>query len=214
MPIARLIALFKRALKPALFAFAALALSSCYLPVKFDAEIELDRAGYYSMIFDGYIAQIELYRDLAGKQLSKQQEAEKVQTVKTDLTRDSAVSDFAYYGKGVFRVHWEKKGDLLQTRMITFLRRNNAVLSLKYVKDTKLITMTAGGMSKDQREQLTEAGLTTTGELRLITDAKARVVDHNATDIRTLPSNPSKVVYIWKIQGLNSPTPRFVMQPG
>ena len=214
MPIARLTAFFKRALKFALPAFAALALSSCYLPVKFDAEIELDRAGFYSMIFDGYIAQIELYRDLAGKKLSKQQEAEKVQTVKTDLTRDSDVSDFAYYGQGVFRVHWEKKGDLLHTRMITFLRRNNAILSLKYVKDSKLITMTAGGMSTDQRKQLTEAGLTTTGELRLITDAKARGIENNATEIRPLPSNPRKVVYIWKIRDLNSPTPRFVMQPG
>ena len=45
----------------ALGAFLAAVLGGCYIPVRFDAEIELTRGGYYDMIFDGYMADVGLF---------------------------------------------------------------------------------------------------------------------------------------------------------
>ena len=40
---------------------ATVGLTGCYLPVRFDAEVEISRHGNYKMFFDGYIARIELF---------------------------------------------------------------------------------------------------------------------------------------------------------
>ncbi|MCK5547110.1 MAG: hypothetical protein KAI27_07030, partial [Rhodospirillaceae bacterium] len=66
---------------------AMLVLTSCYLPQRFDAEIEIDAAGYYSMIFDGYIVDVGLYEGLLNGSISEEQEAEKVAVLMRDLSR-------------------------------------------------------------------------------------------------------------------------------
>lgn len=193
-------------------AAVALLLGSCYLPVKFDAEIEIDRAGYYSMIFDGYLAQIPLYEDLVAKKITANEEAERVAVLKRDFTRDSAVTEFEYFKQGIFKVHWEKRGDLLTGRMVTFARRNEAMLTLKYVKTTRMITVSAGGMSQAQRQQVLERGLNVTGEMRVITDAT--VVSSNATFSQPVPDRPGWTMYVWRIENALSPSPLMEIQPG
>lgn len=215
MPIAR----FKQAVKPALLApvaltLVALALSACYLPIKFDAEIEINRAGFYTMIFDGYVAQLELYRDLKDRKITPDEEVAKAQVIKTDFTRDSSVTEFGYYGNGLFKVHWEKKGDLLRHRMVTFLRRNEAMLSLKYVRDTKLITLSGRSMTQTQRRHILDSGLNMMGQLRVILDTKAKVVEHNADEVLPMKSRPGKTIYVWRIENIMKPTPRLVLSPG
>ena len=39
-------------------------LAGCYLPIRFDAEIEVTRNGYYSVVFDGYLVSVPLFRGL------------------------------------------------------------------------------------------------------------------------------------------------------
>ncbi len=191
---------------------AALALGSCYLPIKFDAEIEIDRAGYYSMIFDGYLAEVPLYEDVVGRKISAKEEQEKVAILRRDFTRDSAVKEFKYYKQGVFKVHWEKTGDLLRDRMVTFARRNEAMLTLKYVKTSRLISVSSGGMSKSQRQQVLDTGLNITGEIRVITDAK--VVKHNATFTQPAKHKPGRTMYVWRLKSVMDPSPSMVIQPG
>lgn len=196
-----------------LAALAAVAgLAACYLPVRFDAEIEVDRAGYYSMIFDGYLAYIPLYKDLAEKKISQDEEQRRVGLVRDDITRDDSVTEFKYYKNGIFKVHWAKKDDLMRFGMVTFLRRNEAMLTLKYLKEKNIIVMSAGGMSTSVRQQIADAGLNVTGELRLITDAK--VLRQNATEVRDVAGKAGKKMYIWRLADINSPSPRLEMQPG
>jgi len=38
--------------------------SGCYMPIRFDAEIDINRRGEYSFIFDGYLAKVQLYQDI------------------------------------------------------------------------------------------------------------------------------------------------------
>ncbi len=68
-----------------------LVLASCYLPQRFDSEIEVDAAGYYSMIFDGYIVDVGLYQGLLDGSINEEKEAEKVVVLLRDLSRDSAM---------------------------------------------------------------------------------------------------------------------------
>lgn len=194
---------------------AVLSLGSCYLPVRFDAEAQVDRRGFYSMIFDGYLAYVPLYQAIADKKVipGSAEEKRRVEQIKTDITRDSEVTEFSYVKDGIFKVHWKKQGDLLATGMVTFIRRNNAVITLKYVKTTGLITLSAGGLSQVQRQQVLNAGLNMTGQLRLYTDA--RVGAQNATFVKDVPERGAGMkVYVWNIKSIEDPSPHLVLTPG
>jgi hypothetical protein len=199
--------------KSGLLVLLALYLTGCYLPIRFDAEIEIDRAGFYSMIFDGYVAHLPLYADIAAKKVDSLEERERAARLETDLTRDSAVKEFKYLKQGIFKVHWDKKGDLMRHRMVTFFRRNAAMLTLKYDKNKRLITLTAGGvMSPEVRQRILDSGLNMNGEVRVITDA--RVERHNATSTRKMTDRPGKTMYIWRIESIVAKMPIMVIVPG
>ena len=44
-------------------------LSGCYIPIRFDAEIEIHRTGAYDFKFDGYMASVELYKGLRDRKI-------------------------------------------------------------------------------------------------------------------------------------------------
>lgn len=204
-----------RAAGAVLSLIAVLSLGSCYLPIRFDAEVQVDRRGFYSMIFDGYVAYVPLYQDIVQKKVipGSAEEKRRVANIKTDITRDSEVTEFTYYKEGIFKVHWERKGDLLQVGMVTFIRRNNAIVSLKYVKTSGLITLSAGGLSQVQRKQVLDAGLNVTGQLRLYTDA--RVGAQNASFVKDAPERgPGMKLYVWDLKSVMDPSPHLVLTPG
>lgn len=179
----------------------ALLLAACYLPVRFDAEIEIARTGHYKMIFDGYIAAVPLYDDLRKRKVaSAAEEKRRVETVLTDFKRDAGTKEITYFKQGVFRVKWENQGDLIVNKMVTFIRRNANMLSVSYVEPTGQIKIAGASVSQDNAKLLTQAGLGMEGELRVITDAK--VVSHNATLVRDNPAKgPRFKTYVWKIVG-------------
>ncbi len=199
------------AIKPPLITALALVvtaiLGGCYMPARFDAEIEITRHGFYNIIFDGYLVSVPLYDGLRKGKISPDEEKIKAANLKTDLTRDSAVKEFQYMKQGHFKVHWEKKGDLLRTKMVTFLRRNVNIISLKYVRTTGQITMAGTSVAPSQAKRLVAMGLNIVGELRLKTDAN--VVQHNATKVKKT-KNRSKL-YIWKLKSIFDPSPNLVI---
>ncbi len=56
-----------------------LLLTGCYLPVRFDAEIEITRYGTYNLIFDGYMVSVPLYDGLRKNDIKTAEEKEKVE---------------------------------------------------------------------------------------------------------------------------------------
>ena len=188
-----------------------LVLSGCYMPIRFDAEIDINRAGYYTFIFDGYLAKVELYQGLQEGKIEREEELLQVQQIKEDFERDSAVSGFQYYEKGHFRVKYERSGDLLKAKTMTFFRRNEYILGISYNSDTGQISMLGKSLSRDIKGRLRAAGLDTSGELRVFSDAN--VVSHNATTVKPFPSKgPDYKMYTWKIQNLLAPTPALKIQ--
>ncbi|MBO6520596.1 MAG: hypothetical protein JJ900_08375 [Rhodospirillales bacterium] len=188
-----------------------LVLSSCYMPIRFDAEIDINRTGYYDFIFDGYLAKVQLYQDLKDGKIGRDEEAEQVKLIKEDFGRDPAASEFKYYEKGHFHIAYKRSGDLLKTKTMTFFRRNEYILGISYNKNTGQITMLGKSLKRDTKDRLRAAGLDTSGELRLFTDG--RVVSHNATSVKPFNSKgPNYKMYTWKIPNLLAPTPVLKIQ--
>ena len=195
----------------ALVCFLGFVLSGCYMPVRFDAEMEVTREGYYSIIFDGYLAKVPLYNDLRQKKLSRDEEKEKAELYRKDLARDSAMSNVSYVKQGIYSAHWEKEGDILQDKFITFIRRNENMMSLRYVKKDGKIFLSGATIGQKQKQQLADIGLDMIGELRLITDAK--VIGHNATVVKEWPSRgPRFSMYIWPFNNIFAPPPNLAIK--
>ncbi len=189
-----------------LAAFLAATLGGCYLPLLFDAEVKIMRGGSYEMDFDGYLVWVPLYEGLRTGKISPAEEEEKVARLTVDLTRDTAITDTRYFKLGRFRVRWKKSGDLLRAKSVTFLRRNETFIDIKYVKTTGLITLRGAGFGKSALERLAAMGLDTEGELRVKTDLP--IVEHNAA---TVTGDEQKLL-TWKIKSLFDPPPNLVLE--
>ncbi len=185
-------------------------LTSCYLPVRFDAEIEISRRGYYEFFFDGYIAHVDLFRQLSKGELSRDEEQEKVKVIETDFERDSSTKSFKYFKRGHFHVNWEKKGDLLKAKTVTFYRRNENMVSISYNSETGRVQVAGRSLQRKQRRSLHDMGLGMSGQLRVITDTN--VIAHNATKVKQLPKRGSRFkMYTWDIKNIFEKTPSITM---
>lgn len=185
----------------------ATGLSGCYLPLRFDAEATITRAGYYDLSFAGDLAWVPLVRDIAERRLDANGRRDKIARIETDLRRDPATQAVSSLGNGVFRLHWRRSGDLLRARTVNFVRRSDRILGIKYVKSTGLVTLEGRALSQDNARRLRAYRLGTTGSLKVRTDA--RVVDHNAT--RVVDVGPRERIYVWTIASLTDPAPKLVI---
>ena len=184
--------------------------SGCYLPVRFDAEIEISRRGYYEFFFDGYIAHMDTFSRLKKGKMTLAEEKEKVEFLRTDFTRDTNTKSFKYFKKGHFHVNWEKKGDLIKAKTVTFYRRNENMVSISYNSKSGRAVVAGRSLSNKQRQQLFDMGLGMSGELRVITDTD--VIAHNATKVKKLPKRgPRFQMYTWKIKNIFDKTPSITM---
>ncbi len=189
--------------KSVLALFVIFGLSSCYLPASFDAEIDISRSGFYSIVFEGYLAEINLFNAIRAGKLTRKEEAAKVKILETDFGRDSATKEFSYFRQGHFKVKWEKSGDILVSKMVSFVRRNENMFSISYNKKKALVTVQGKQISKINAKRLTDAGLGMKGQLRIKTDA--RVIKHNANKVKQ--GKGRNKIYIWNIKSPFDPAP-------
>jgi len=171
-------------------------LTGCYLPASFDASIEISRSGYYKMVFEGYLADVNLYNGIESGKLTKEQEVARVAVLKTDFLRDSSTKEFKYFKQGHFKVKWVKEGDILVSKMVTFARRNENMLSISYNKEKALVTVQGKSISKLNAKRLTDSGLGMKGQIRIKTDAN--VIKQNANRIKK--GKGRNKIYIWDIK--------------
>ena len=200
--------LIRRTLPLLALAAVAAVLSGCYLPARFDAEIEINRRGYYKMFFSGYMVDTRLYKDLKEGKVQGAQEVEEVKKLQADIERDPSASDWGYIKQGYFKMQWKREGDLLKAKSVTFLRRNEHIFGISYNKETYVVNVLGRSLSKDQKDQIVKSGLNTTGELRVITDTK--VVSHNADEVKDFPARgPNTKVYVYRIPNIYRATPQM-----
>jgi len=196
----------------ALLALVAVMTSGCYLPIRYDAEIEITRTGHYSLIFDGYLVKVDLYDDLRNNKITPEEEREEIEKLRREFAVDNSASDFSYFKKGYFRIHWERKGDLLKYRTVSFLRnsKTHLIFGIAYNKRSGRIGVTGKPLTADQRKQLAEMGLGgVNGEIRVISDLPQ--ISNNATKVKKNRSRgPGFKTYIWKINNIFRPTPSVI----
>ena len=189
-------------------AFVAVAMAGCYLPIRFDSEVELQRTGYYTAIFDGYLADVGIYDELRRSKLSPADEKQKVAQVLTDLKRDSDVSVADYMQNGIFHVTWKHQGDVIQEKMYTFIRRNEAFLTFKYDEEKGEIVISGRKLKTAEVERLEKMGLgAVEGQLRVLTSA--RVSQQNAQQV--LKRKGGGFIYVWNIKSFKDPAPKLVV---
>jgi hypothetical protein len=200
---------FVRATLPNLLIAALLitGLSSCYVPVGFYSEVEIDRTGYYEMKYDGYLVWAPLYEKLRKGTLGPAEEQKKVAEITTDLKRDGAMREVTYMRRGRFKVQWRKSGDLLRAKMVTFVRQSDKIITLKFIKDTGEMILEGTSTSRTRGKQLVDTGLNISGDLRVATDA--RVTSHNATSVSQ--NGARGRIYTWKIRSVFDPPPHLVI---
>ena len=201
MPFKNLIAL----------AFATVILTGCYLPASFDAELELSRNGLYKISFDGYIVDLNIYRQLSSKKLKvgSKELKEKTDRIVADFKRDSSTQSASYYQQGAFKVKWVKGGDIIKTRQAMFYRRNENMFSVTYDKKKAIITLKGKYIKKQDAERLEQMGLSLQGVVKIKTDAK--VIKHNAH--KTWTEGVVKY-YGWKLESLRDKPPLVIVSLG
>ena len=190
----------------------AVVLAGCYMPIRFDAEIEIHRTGHYDFKFDGYLAKVELYKDLKERKIGPAEEKQAVEQIKADFARDPSVKEWKYLKMGHFKVNWHNKGDLLAAKSVSFFNRSSEyMLGISYNGETNRIALAGKSLGRDIKDQLDKVGLGWSGQIRVITDAK--VVSHNATSARDNTRLGGRYkTYTWVIPNIFAPTPSLVIQ--
>ncbi|MDA0654665.1 MAG: hypothetical protein O3C09_04635 [Proteobacteria bacterium] len=178
-----------------------LALGSCYIPMRFAAEIAISRSGEFSLSYTGILAHAGLIPAFQTRPLSQQEIDRRARDIEADLRRDSGFSQVEFVGNAQFRVDFFKTGNIFVTSSVSFVRSDSKILSINYVAETGEITVRGPSVPQSQKQAVLAAGFNTIGEIRIITDA--RVIDHNATGV--VPAEGG-TEYVWIIRDINTPT--------
>ena len=187
-------------------------LSGCYIPIRFDAEIEIHRTGAYDSKFDGYMASVEFYKGLREGKIDAAKEREKAEIIKVDFNRDPSVKEFKYFKQGHFKVNWHRNGDLIRAKSVSFFNSTSEyILGMRYNKKTRKITISTKSVAKSAKKRLRDLGLVWSGKVRVFTDAK--VLSHNATSVKKNKRLGGRfMTYTWDIKNIFTPTTSMVIQ--
>lgn len=186
-------------------------LSSCYVPNDFVAEIRLARTGDYALVYQGNLTWAPLYKDIREGKLSAAEITERERGIIKDLRRDSAFKEVTPLGSGTFRVRYETSGRFTGTQVVTFVRRNSALLTLEVKPDGTVHIWASQDPKLRDPTQLESLGLRTQGRLRVVTDVPS--LRNNAFKVSPGPDNYAGFqVYDWSINSVRTPKPIFIGQ--
>ncbi|MEX2451123.1 MAG: hypothetical protein WD407_09730 [Rhodospirillales bacterium] len=196
-----------RGLKILVSMLLAVLLGSCYLPLRFDAEIDLTRQGYYTMTFIGFMTKVDLYRKIQTGEIKGADIDKQLKLIETDFKRSTNTKEFSVFDRtrAIFKIRWEKKGDILKDRMVTFIRRNEAMLNIIYNKDKSTIAIQGAGIAMAHKKRLLDMGLNTSGVLKVTTDA--RIISSNATKEQNRRDGKRGKEFTWQIDSILAPKP-------
>lgn len=201
----------KFGLKPWLRALAAMLLvvplvASCYVPDDFLIEVRINREGDFGLTYKGTLTWAPLWRDIREGKLTDEEIAEKVENVRTDLTRYPGFQMVEHEGAGRFRVFYETTGHVEGDETYYFLRSNARIVAIMSRADGLMIVRTHA-ITDANKERLLAAGMDTRGKMRVATNAG--VLRHNAQAKQQGPNG--FVYYDWTVRSVNDDTPRIVL---
>ena len=189
-----------------LAAAVVLALSGCYVPTEFSAEIFVGRNGDFTLRYDGVLTNAGLVPGLMLEELNDAELEDRVANIQADLERDSGFRSVRHLGGGQYEVSYERSGNILAQNTLTFVRSDSRIFTIAYVRRTGQITVRGASVPDAQRDWLADAGINMRGELRIVTDA--RVLHHNTVGTE---EDENGTAYIWIIRDMYSPAPLLII---
>jgi hypothetical protein len=180
------------------------AISGCYLPTDFKADLRIKADGNYNFQYQGMLVYVPLLDKIDKNELSRDALTKYVTAVEQDLQRDRNFTEVQYVDKAAFRVRYKKFGNILQEKTFNFVRQNARLLSLaRHPNGT--ISITGDKPNTQIADELAKRGIVMRGTLRIQTEAQ--VVKHNADEVLTAAAP----VHVWNIEGLKKPSPAMVL---
>ena len=187
---------------------AIAAISGCYFPSDFTADLQLDREGRYRFTYVGKLTDVSMARrmmrgDLQGINLQK-----RIEIAERDMRRDSSFKEIRYEEKARFGIQYQREGYIVAERSFDFVRLSSRILTLKYNRNTGEITLIGAKPNEKQAKALEEAEIEFNGVLRVWTNAQPD--KHNSKKVET---RGRLIVYSWKIENVDQPVPFFKFKP-
>lgn len=180
------------------------AISGCYLPTDFKADLRIKADGNYNFQYQGMLVYVPLLDKIDKNELSRDALTKYVTAVEQDLQRDRNFTEVQYVDNAAFRVRYKKFGNILQEKTFNFVRQNARLLSLaRHPNGT--ISITGDKPNTQIADELAKRGIVMRGTLRIQTEAQ--VVKHNADEVLTAAAP----VHVWNIEGLKKPSPAMVL---
>lgn len=169
---------------------ALLFLAGCYLPLNFEADINIDEKGRYAVRYKGDIIAVTLLSKISNGKVEGASEIKKQAAIyRRDLMWDKGFKTVDHTKLARFKAVYEHQGDIHKAKSFDFVRSNARFFSIQRRKDG-----------------LIERGIDTRGVLRVWT--KAKVLQHNAQQVR----QGSPAVYQWNIRSMREPLPSMILQ--
>ena len=133
---------------------AIAAISGCYFPSDFTADLQLDREGRYRFTYVGKLTDVSMARrmvrgDLQGINLQK-----RVEIAERDMRRDNSFKEIQYEEKARFDIQYQREGYIVAERSFDFVRLSSRFLTLKYNRNTGEITLIGAKPNEKQANAL------------------------------------------------------------
>ena len=183
----------------------ALFLAGCYLPSRFKVDVWIGPDGSYTMSYVGRLADSTLFVGLKEGKIDAATETRKVETLKRDLARDSGFRAVEYVGEGFFEVRYEKAGNIIDDKTLTFVNGGSRILSIAFVGKSNTVTVFAGSVPVNYHDRLNSLSFPPEGELRVVTGAN--VLENNADQV----SGEDEKTYLWILRTLDVPAPKIII---
>ena len=107
----------------------------CYLPMNFQADLNIDKSGKFAFRYRGDILAVTLMRKISFGKVKGTDIAKQAAIYKRDLGRDSGFKKIEHINNALFRVEFDRQGDIRYEKTFSFVRSNALFLALKRNKD-------------------------------------------------------------------------------
>ena len=193
----------RRYLAPILF--LVVALSGCYFPSDYEADLSIEADGKYAFRYVGELSYLPLLQKLSNQDVSRAEIQEMVEAARQDLARDKSFKEITFVRDAKFRVLYERQGDILDEKSFNFVRFNSRFFSILRLENGT-VKIVGSRPPQNYLPQLNKLGLRPNGIFRVWTSANE--IDNNAAAIE----GETKRVYAWIVADMTQPPLYLILQ--
>ncbi len=182
-------------------AIAALSLSACLVPEKFEASISFKSDGAYTYKYDGTAVHFLAVAAIKEKGRLPEKDEAGLKREAENAGKTPGVKKMAYTGEGRFDVRIEQ--DLKPGQQVNTLK----IFTITRDKDG-VFAVASPSMKEKDRDQLRSLGIKVKGKAAVFLPSNAKVLEHNATGTPGLFSKS----YSWNIGAVDDqPSIKFTL---